>query len=624
MRYRRTLFLLPLLLASLLLVDSLQARNLHDTFILARRSSPEAVWHSFIQVCDTYGKIVKSQGYTKENQKVLAGLSRQLRMLFDMRQTPPSMQDTESLEASIYMREALARFRPLRPGELPKREEAFKDMKDGYYPSWSPDDSAIAVVYVDSGPEAGYFQFSQRTLDSAARMYEDTRHLSYVDASVKGLHDAYFLTPGPLVPLSWVRTLPIWMESQYLNQTIWQWCALFVLPLLAGLLLWLFFRLMSWLSGNWNPVLKHMLRLLEPLLTIVMAMAVVEFLEDQIFVTGIVLRVLQFLQWAVSLVSAIAVVFIVGNFLTETILWSNRDRLQTIDTHLLRFGVRIGVILVATIVMIEGLYILGIPFATVLTGAGVTGLAIALAARESLSNIFGSMMLLLDKPFKVGQRVRVRGHNGTVEEIGIRSTKIRLLNGHLTAIPNEDVAKADIENIGERPHIRRRANITITYDTPPEKIDQAIAIIRDVLAVKEDDPESSYCNRVINADPKNPPRVFFNEFNTDSLNLMMVYYYSPPDFWSYQEHRHYINREIIRRFNEAGIEFAFPTQTLYLAGDKNRPLDLNLYDRLAQAGVEVFYPDAESDSSQGRVSDKPRLPKEMEALTPLDRAPVED
>ena len=121
------------------------------------------------------------------------------------------------------------------------------------------------------------------------------------------------------------------------------------------------------------------------------------------------------------------------------------------------------------VIVIEGLQEIGFSLATVVAGASVTGLAVALAAQDTLKNIFGGLMLSLDKPFIPGQRVVMKGHDGEIEEIGLRSVKIRTLTGHQVTIPNEDAAKIDIENIGRRPYIRRLFNVTITYDTPPGK-----------------------------------------------------------------------------------------------------------------------------------------------------------
>jgi MscS family membrane protein len=173
-------------------------------------------------------------------------------------------------------------------------------------------------------------------------------------------------------------------------------------------------------------------------------------------------------------------------------------------------------------------------------------------------------MIMVDKPFVVGDRVVVEGVDGPVEDIGFRSTRIRSLTGHLVAVPNEKMARINIENIGRRPSIRRLTNITITYDTPPEKVERALTIVRKILENHE------------GMDPDFPPRVYFNEFNDSSLNIMMIYWYFPPNYWDFLALNERVNLQIMRAFEAEGIEFAFPTTTTYLAQDDRRPLDITI------------------------------------------------
>ena len=204
------------------------------------------------------------------------------------------------------------------------------------------------------------------------------------------------------------------------------------------------------------------------------------------------------------------------------------------------------------------------PITSIIAGLGIGGLALALAAQDTVKNFFGSVVLFVDKPFEMGDRIVVDGQDGSVEEVGLRSTKVRTLDGHLVTIPNGELANKLIRNIGKRPYIRRVANITITYDTPPEKIDRAVEIIKQIL----DNHEGMH--------PDFPPRVYFNEFNADSLNILVIYWYHPPDYWACLDFTERFNKEVFRRFSEEGIEFAFPTQTLYLAGDTARPLRVGI------------------------------------------------
>ncbi|MCF7848597.1 MAG: mechanosensitive ion channel family protein [Kiritimatiellales bacterium] len=195
------------------------------------------------------------------------------------------------------------------------------------------------------------------------------------------------------------------------------------------------------------------------------------------------------------------------------------------------------------------------PITSILAGLGVGGLAVALAAQETIKNFFGSLVIFADKPFELGERIVVGGHDGSIEEVGFRSTRIRTLDGHLVTVPNGELANMMIQNIGKRPFIKRVMDITITYDTPPEKVQLAIDIVKELLAEHEG----------MKADF--PPRVFFTDFNDCSLNIRAIYWYHPPDYWAYLAFSEKLNMDVLKRYNEAGIEFAFPTRTVYMAGD---------------------------------------------------------
>ena len=222
-------------------------------------------------------------------------------------------------------------------------------------------------------------------------------------------------------------------------------------------------------------------------------------------------------------------------------------------------------IVVLTVVQIAQV-LSGKEVSAILAGLGIGGLAFALAAQDTIKNLFGSMVLLADRPFEVGDRIVVDSHDGTVEAVGMRSTRVRTLAGHLVTIPNGELANKSIENISKRPHIRRIFNITITYDTPPAKVAEAKAILEDIIK----DHEGMHSDF--------PPRVFFNEFQSSALNLFCIYWYHPALWWDYLALTERINMQILERFNEAGIDFAFPTQTLHLAGDPSRPLEVGVKD----------------------------------------------
>ncbi|MBC7358661.1 MAG: mechanosensitive ion channel family protein [Desulfacinum sp.] len=223
---------------------------------------------------------------------------------------------------------------------------------------------------------------------------------------------------------------------------------------------------------------------------------------------------------------------------------------------------RIFVAAVGAIMVLQTLT--GIDVGPLIASLGIGGLALALAAKESVANFFGTLTILFDKPFQVGERILVDGYDGIVESVGFRSIRLRTLTGHLVTVPNEKVVNSPIENVGKRPHIRWLTNITITYDTPPEKVERAVEIIRTLLENHE------------GMHPDFPPRVVFNGFNDWSLNIMVIAWYHPPDYWAYQAWLQKTCLAILKAFNEEGIEFAFPTRTLYLANDDRRQLKLRM------------------------------------------------
>ena len=223
---------------------------------------------------------------------------------------------------------------------------------------------------------------------------------------------------------------------------------------------------------------------------------------------------------------------------------------------------RIFIIIIGSMIIIQNLT--GLQLGPLIASLGIGGLAIALAAKESIANFFGTLTILFDKPFQVGERIVIDDCDGAVESVGFRSTRIRTLTGHLVTIPNEKVVNSTLENIGRRPHIKWLTNITITYDTSPDKVEKAVKIIEDILENHEG----------MNKDFL--PRVYFNNFNDCSLNIMVIAWYHPPNYWDCQAWIQKTCLAIMREFEKECIEFAFPTQTVYLANDEKRQLKLQL------------------------------------------------
>lgn len=239
------------------------------------------------------------------------------------------------------------------------------------------------------------------------------------------------------------------------------------------------------------------------------------------------------------------------------IRWTGKTdtKLDDMLVPVVRKSLRITIAIFSAIYIIDN--ILDQNVQSILVSAGVGGIAIALAAKDSIANFFGSVTIFADRPFQVDEMISIEGYTGPVEEVGFRSTKIRTLYGHLVTIPNNTIANSIIENISSRPFIRRTSNITIAYDSGHNGAKRAVEIIKEILADVSE----------INTDQEKPPRVYFSDFNDWSLNIYMSYWVKPPNYWLYQQVNEQVNLEMTRRFEAEGIEFAFPTQTLYMKNE---------------------------------------------------------
>jgi len=232
-----------------------------------------------------------------------------------------------------------------------------------------------------------------------------------------------------------------------------------------------------------------------------------------------------------------------------------RTKLDDMLVPVIRKSLRTTIAIIAALWIVDG--ILDYNIRAILLSAGVGGIAVALAAKDTIANFFGSITIFADRPFQIDDLVKIEGHLGLVEDVGFRSSRIRTLEGHLITVPNSVIANSVVENVGKRPFIRRTSNITIIYGSGSEKTKKAVEIIKEILA---EVPQ-------INTDPEKPPRVYFSDFNDWSLNIYVSYWVKPPDYWLYHEVNERVNFEIMKRFEAQKIEFAFPSQTLYLKKD---------------------------------------------------------
>ncbi len=216
---------------------------------------------------------------------------------------------------------------------------------------------------------------------------------------------------------------------------------------------------------------------------------------------------------------------------------------------IVRKSLKMFIIVVAVLVTSSNL---GVNITAAIASLSIGGLAIGLAAQDTLANLFGAVAVFLDKPFRIGDRIKLDAVDGTVETIGLRSTRVRNLDGFLVTIPNKTMGNATITNITRRPTIKTTMVIGVTYNTPYEKLQRAIEILREVYK-KNEKTEDLLVN--------------FTNFGPSSLDIQVVHWWGNIDGREHLAGMHLMNMEVKRRFDEEKIEFAFPTQTVYLRQD---------------------------------------------------------
>ncbi len=235
--------------------------------------------------------------------------------------------------------------------------------------------------------------------------------------------------------------------------------------------------------------------------------------------------------------------------------WAGKTE-TTLDDHLVPFirkTVRVFIVILAVLFLVQNL---GYSISGVLASLGIGGLAVALAAKDSLSNIFGSLMIMLDRPFSIGDWIQADDMEGTVEEVGFRSTRIRTFAQTLISVPNSVLMNMSINNYSQMPKRRIKMTVGVTYATSPEQVRQAVTAIKQLL---REHPAIDQEFFLVN----------FTDFGASSLDIM-VYCFTTSTKWDeYLEAREDISLKIMDILETIGLEIAFPSRTLYMH-DMNR------------------------------------------------------
>ena len=350
-------------------------------------------------------------------------------------------------------------------------------------------------------------------------------------------------------------------DNSLLEQPLWKYAASLVYIALAFGVAWLIdFIVNLWLKhwasrkpatqGDW---------LLDLLRGPVKVVLFIIFLNVGLNIFEWPERAQLFLSHAFIVVVAFAVTYVVLKLVDLLIgLWRQRmatSQDKVFADQLLPLLSKVGKVL---IVIIAGLLTadnLNIRIGSALAGLSIGGLALGLAAQDTVGNLFGAVAIFLDKPFNIGDRIKILSVDGTVESIGLRSTRVRNLDGHHVTIPNKTMGNEIITNVTRRPSIKTEMNFGLTYDTPAGKVQRATAILQEILGTH---PQTG--DLIIS----------FNRFADSALNIVAIHTWNGTDAKAHFADLQTLNLKIKERFDAEKIDFAFPSQTIYLKPDSGK------------------------------------------------------
>ncbi len=255
--------------------------------------------------------------------------------------------------------------------------------------------------------------------------------------------------------------------------------------------------------------------------------------------------------------------------------------------------------LVVLIGLLHILTLFGVDPVTVLAGASIGGIAVAFAAQDSVKNLIGTIVIFLDKPFHIGDWIKIGGVEGTVENVGLRSTRIRGSDTSIFQIPNSIITESEINNMGLRLYRRYRTELGIRYDTPPELIEAFVHGIRELIVMHPNTRSESY-------------NVEFTGFGDSALLILLNVYFKKLDWGSEQSSKHRLHVGIVKLAKALNVEFAFPSSTLMIEQfpDKN-PITMNyntdpkyINESVASVFKEFKEIDHKKDPNASSISDE--------------------
>ncbi len=386
-----------------------------------------------------------------------------------------------------------------------------------------------------------------------------------------------------------------WLHESAIGIEVWQFLGLAVLVLIVALLRYAVLRL-SWYAIErridperrefWQREHKRLelpILLLAASLTVLLGFPVLDFDSD---VESIVNTFAAFASTLASVLLGFRLVDIAADYWAEVAARTD-SKLDDQLVPLVRTASKIFVAAVGAVFILQNL---NINITSLVAGLGIGGVAVALAAQDSIRNLLGGATILADKPFQVGDWVIIGDFEGTVEQVGFRSTRIRTFADSLISVPNARITDTEVNNMGRRSWRRYSTTLGLAYHTDPDRIQAFVEGVR----------------AIVRANPKMRRDYYIVEFVTfadSSLNIMVYTFIEAANWNEEMRTRHIFNLDILRLAERLEVDFAFPTQTLHVAeapGQPPQPPPLRTRSELA-AAVDDFAP----DGAAGQRTDQP-------------------
>jgi MscS family membrane protein len=532
----------------------------------ADTSSPQSTLKSFIDSMNALYRAYKAEGSSAGAREARsAHLGRAMRCLNLSKVPSGALQETQH-QAAVLLMEVFDRIKIPPYETIPGAPEVKKDNVT----SWTIPNTEITIARVEQGPHKGEFLFTPETVSRAGSFYDQISHLPYKDGTV--LPDAYNLylqSPGPAIPVSWVLAMPPWLKVLVLGQPVWKWLGTLIILLLLGTGLALAFRTGVVKRPSDEPA-SFRRRLIFPVSGLCLTYLAEAALEQ--------IRPVQQVALLASIVSTLLIaasiawlIGIINNTLAEAMVRSPRINAREIDAQLIRIAFRLLTLAAFVVVVIVTADQLGIPLTPVLAGLGVGGVAVALAAQSSIENLIGGLNLFMDRPVRVGDFCRFGDKVGTIEEIGLRSTRVRTQDDTVISIPNAAFSKMDLENYSRRGKIWYHPRLQLEKSSSADQVRFVLVEVR----------------RMLYSQPKVDPasaRIRFVEFGPSSLELDVFAYVTVTDSVVYLEIAEDLNLRIMEILTQGGLRLAVPAQrTLVEPGLHLHP------ERAQQTEKEVQY-----------------------------------